>query len=161
MIKREYKFMRICDDRIDFADVENTITYSLSPNNLQENLNKREELLCKKITDLEAKLAEKETRIAELEDKDWYEGTIKQLEEQNERLIKQLAEKDEEIESLKYTVDFYKSYYVSFREKVIDELEKVRNFAYDTYREFGVFDETDLEHILDNQIEELKKGLNK
>lgn len=37
--------------------------------------------------DLEAKLAEKEIHIVELEDKDWYEGTIKQLEEQNERLI--------------------------------------------------------------------------
>ena len=34
-------------------------------------------------------LEEKETRIAELEDKDWYEATIKQLEEQNERLIKE------------------------------------------------------------------------
>lgn len=30
--------------------------------------------------------------------------------------------------------------------------EKIREFAYDTYKEFGVFDETDLEHILD-QIE--------
>ena len=40
---------------------------------------------------LKQQLVEKETRIAELEDKDWYEGTIKQLEEQNGRLIKQLA----------------------------------------------------------------------
>lgn len=30
--------------------------------------------------------------------------------------------------------------------------EKIREFAYDAYKEFGVFDETDLEHILD-QIE--------
>ena len=36
---------------------------------------------------LNKQLAEKEIRIAELEDKDWYEETIKQLEEQNERLI--------------------------------------------------------------------------
>ena len=83
------------------------------------------------------------------------------LEERNElanenfKLKQQLDEKDKEIERLQYTVDFYKSYYISFREKVIDELEKVRNFAYDTYRKFGVFDETDLEHILDNQIAEL------
>lgn len=48
------------------------------------------------ISNIEAKLAEKETRIAELEDKDWYEGTIKQLEEQNERLINKLAESEKE-----------------------------------------------------------------
>ena len=27
--------------------------------------------------------------------------------------------------------------------------EKIRTFAYDTFKEFGCFDETDLEHILD------------
>lgn len=27
--------------------------------------------------------------------------------------------------------------------------EKIRKFAYDTYKEFGVFDEVDLEYILD------------
>lgn len=79
------------------------------------------EKLENKIADLEAKLAEKEIRIAELEDKDWYEATIKQLEEQNARLIEerdgyyenysicwkdneqlkqQLAEKEDEIEKL-------------------------------------------------------------
>lgn len=62
----------------------------------------------KQIADLEAKLAEKETRIAELEDKDWYELTIKQLEEQCERLIIErdnaelkLADKDKEIQQWK------------------------------------------------------------
>ncbi|MBP3708336.1 MAG: hypothetical protein J6J36_07070 [Clostridia bacterium] len=34
-------------------------------------------------------LNEKDQRIAELEDKDWYEGVISQLEEQNGRLIRQ------------------------------------------------------------------------
>ena len=27
--------------------------------------------------------------------------------------------------------------------------EEIRTFAYDTFKEFGCFDETDLEHILD------------
>lgn len=61
-----------------------------------------------RIVELETKLAEKETRIAELEDKDWYELTIKQLEEQCERLIIErdnaelkLLEKENEIENLK------------------------------------------------------------
>ena len=42
------------------------------------------------------------------------------------KLKKQLAEKDKEIERFKHTVDFYKSYYLSFREKVIAELEKIK-----------------------------------
>lgn len=50
---------------------------------------------------LKQQLAEKDTRIAELEDKDWYEACIKQLEEQNNRLIDTLKEKDKEIERLK------------------------------------------------------------
>ena len=57
---------------------------------------------------LKQQLVEKDTRIAELEDKDWFEANIKQLEEQNNRLIgklkdkdEQLAEKDKEIERLK------------------------------------------------------------
>ena len=37
-----------------------------------------------------------------------------------------LAEKDKEIEKLNACVVFYKSYYVSFQEKVIDELERVK-----------------------------------
>ena len=39
------------------------------------------------------------------------------------------------------------------RKKVCEE---IRTFAYDTFKEFGCFDETDLEHILD-QIQEDKQ----
>ena len=35
--------------------------------------------------------------------------------------------------------------------------ENIRKFAYDTFNEFGCFDETDLEHILD-QIENEKES---
>lgn len=34
--------------------------------------------------------------------------------------------------------------------------EQIRRFAYDTFQEWGVFDETDLEHILD----QIEKGEN-
>lgn len=39
-------------------------------------------------------------RIKELEDKDWYEGTIKQLEEQNDRLIKERDELKSRLKAL-------------------------------------------------------------
>ena len=55
---------------------ENTITNLVEDNRASQEWYKKQ-------------LEEKETRIAELEDKDWYEETIKQLEEQNERLIKE------------------------------------------------------------------------
>lgn len=64
---------------LDLEDVDNTLTES--EQKIWEIMQKNQ--------DLEKQVAEKETRIAELEDKDWYEGTIKQLEEQNERLIKE------------------------------------------------------------------------
>ena len=102
MIKRKYANMRIYDYNIDFEDVENTITYSLSAKNLENNLNKREDALCNKISDLEAKLAESETdKKALISD---YENRITKhqelmswLEHNNEELKQQLAEKDAEI----------------------------------------------------------------
>ena len=37
-----------------------------------------------------------------------------------------------------------------YNSKIVEEVcEKIRKFAYDTFKEFGCFDETDLEHILD------------
>lgn len=85
MIRRKYANMRIYEDNIDFADVENTITYSLSAKNLENNLNKREEELCNKIADLEKKLAEKEKEIE-------YQENMKILavENQNKKAIEQL-----------------------------------------------------------------------
>ena len=48
---------------------------------------------------------------------------------ENIKLKQQLAENGKEIEKLNACVDFYKSYYISFNEKVIDELEKVKEFV--------------------------------
>ena len=127
MIKRKYANMRVYDYNIDFEDVENTITYSLSAKNLENNLNKREDELCNKISDLEAKLAEKEEFlhnrdkwIAELErqvntsramERVALKG-CKELEEQLEELKQQLAEKERQVKKLnneaqKYFEDAY------------------------------------------------------
>lgn len=48
---------------------------------------KDEQQLLKAYEALEKEFTKRSQKLAELEDKDWYEGTIKQLEEQNERLI--------------------------------------------------------------------------
>ena len=123
MIKRKYANMRIYDYNIDFEDVENTITYSLSAKNLENNLNKREEKLCDKITDLEAKLAESERKNFELLTKlnlKEYAPAFCTLADRDcealgqiERLKQQLAEKDAEIRVV-----------YSFRKQKCDNLQK-------------------------------------
>ena len=62
---------------------------------LQEHLKEQEE-----------EIEELKTRISELEDKDWYEACIKQLEEQNDKLIK---ERDEIQKELETSVDYWKN----------------------------------------------------
>ena len=123
MIKRKYANMRIYDYNIDFEDVENTITYSLSAKNLENNLNKREEKLCDKITDLEAKLAESERKNFELLTKlnlKEYAPAFCTLADRDcealgqiERLKQQLAEKDAEIRVV-----------YAFRKQKCDNLQK-------------------------------------
>ena len=75
-----------------------------------------------------------------------------------------LAEKDKEIEKLNACVDFYKSYYISFKEKVIDELEKVKEKInncpitdYDTNKHFVKMYQSDAIRQVDNQIKQLKE----
>lgn len=72
------------------------------------------------ITNLEAKLAESEGA---------YRDINRAFTEQRELWKQQLAEKEKEIEKLNACVVFYKSYFVSFQEKVIDELERVKEFC--------------------------------
>ena len=65
-----------------------------------------------------------------------------------------LAEKEKEIKKLNACVVFYKSYYVSFQEKVIDELERVKEkilpeISSYVKKEFVVKE-------FDNQIKQLK-----
>ena len=106
-------------------------------------------------------LAEKETRIAELEDKDWYEGTIKQLEEQNGRLIEQLAEKDKEVEICQNAIKklIRNCNTVMCKNKIdyaVEKLEKVKEFLEPKY-----FDNDQINYlakIIDQLITEIKEG---
>lgn len=89
---------------------------------------------------------------------------IFQQQELIDNLQSQLAEKDKEIEISKSTIDFYKSYYISFKEKVIDELEKVKeeigneiDTFIDIYENRCVKTD-DLEFFINNQIKQLKEN---
>ena len=117
------------------------------------------------VDELKQQLAEKDTRIAELEDKDWYEACIKQLEEQNNRLIDTLKEKDKEIERLNTIknnaiecADLFKVA-LSVRQKdlAIQELEKAKDWLNEPFDEDGCFKNGgDLIDYIDQQIKELK-----
>lgn len=63
-----------------------------------------------------------------------------------------LVEQQQEIEKLNAYVDFYKSYYISFHEKLIYELEKVKEKAMD----LNGFDMIQLKKYIDNQINQLE-----
>lgn len=127
-----------------------------------------------RLADLEAKLAKSE-KSKEINIKERDKICLEMATDYNRQILElkqQLAEKDKEIEKLQHYNDrlaqgIYHSYGEHFISKVkqdkisfaVEQLEKVRSFAYNTFKEFGCFDETDLEHILDNQIKELKKEM--
>ena len=153
MIRRKYANMRIYEDNIDFADVENTITYSLSAKNLENNLNKREEELCNKIADLEAKLSEK--------DKEYQ--SFKKIADENVNYLKNRILE----ETKNYTQDK-----ISF---AIAELEKVKELLntdfestiswIDSYEDGEYLNSMTYNHnntikIIDNQIKQLKEMSN-
>lgn len=134
------------------------------------------------IEELKQQLAEKEQRVAELEDKDWYEACIKQLEEQNGRLIEerdnyklQLAEKNEEIKKLTllYFGDENTETVLTTNKMInhtrmlfaVEQLEKVKEFVNDNLAEnyglngslFYVVDSAKLCKEIDQQIKQLKE----
>ena len=86
---------------------------------------------------------------------------------ENCELQKQLAEKEKEIEKLNACVDFYKSYSVSFQEKIIDELERVKEFCNNPKNRVEyeycpnawtyAVDKDKLMLEIDNQIKQLKE----
>lgn len=102
-----------------------------------------------KISDLEAKLAKSE-KERELDNSFW--------KQECDSLQKTLVEKDKEIEKLNACVDFYKSYYISFNKKVIDELEKVKSaFGLINSKLDKVETIKEYVHYIDHQINELKE----
>ena len=76
-----------------------------------------------------------------------------------DNLEKTIEEKNKEIERLNACVDFYKSYYISFNEKVIDELKKVKDYFIEGYAVCKNFSDFywDFTEQIDNQINELKE----
>lgn len=151
---------RISDLETKLAESEERYKKAYREGLLQKQFDKDMEIM-----QLKQQLAEKETRIAELEDKDWYEGTIKQLEEQNERLIKQLAEKDRELyltkDTLKHHTNIYNSLVESRQqdkiEFAIEQLEKVKEFYVHNVKWTAHENMSMIEYIY-NQINELKEG---
>ena len=142
--------------------------YYPKQNQLYDKIN--DELYCLGIKQDKTRLVD----FLNLMNEDWwtlYERN-KELREENQQLKQQLAEKDVEIEKLNACVKFYKSYYISFKEKVIDELEQVKEklleelqnvtdlldpLEYEDYHELigcGRGYKNSIEYI-DNQIEEL------
>ena len=102
-----------------------------------------------KISDLEAKLAKSE-KERELDNSFW--------KQECDSLQKTLVEKDKEIEKLNACVDFYKSYYISFNKKVIDELEKVKSaFGLINSKLDKVETIKEYVHYIDHQIKQLKE----
>lgn len=68
-----------------------------------------------------------------------------------------LAEKQKEIEKLNACVDFYKSYYISFKKKVIDELEKVKAELVKLKQDYSLsWCGIKIYNFIDDQIKELK-----
>ena len=78
------------------------------------------------------------------------------------------TDKDRKIEKLNACVDFYKSYFVSFQEKIIDELERVKEFCNNPKNRVEyeycpnawthAVDKDKLMLEIDNQIKQLKEG---
>lgn len=139
MIRRKYANMRIYEDNIDFADVENTITYSLSAKNLENNLNKREEELCNKISDLETKLAEKDAE-RELDNSFWKQecDSLQKALAEKEELKLRIKKLDKLYSEALETVDslFTNQDKISF---TIQQLEKVKEFCQnsDGFNKYG------------------------
>lgn len=110
------------------------------------------------------------SRISELEDQDWYESCIRQLEEQNDRLIQEREEKDKAIENLKQEINEWVGHkFVKLQyQKAIQELEKIEELLLDEYKKYPiVYDKTDdlvcgaldrdkTIEIINQQIKELK-----
>ena len=62
--------------------------------------------LFEELAEKDKEIEELKTRVSELQDKDWYEACIKQLEEQNDKLIKERDEMQKELET---SVDYWKN----------------------------------------------------
>lgn len=86
-------------------------------------------------------------------------ASYQQVKEENQQLKQQLAENGKEIEKINACVDFYKSYYISFKGKVIDELEKVKAELVKLGQDYSLnWCGIKIYNFIDDQINELKEG---
>ncbi len=88
--------------------------------NLQEHLKEQEE-----------EIKELKTRISELQDKDWYEACIKQLEEQNNKLIK---ERDELAFEKRNVFGLIEKMEIKVAEVTKEKIQKIRKQVCDEIR---------------------------
>lgn len=86
-------------------------------------------------------IEELKTRISELEDKDWYEACIKQLEEQNDKLIKERDEIQKELEtSVNYWKnEVFKKIEVKLTGVTKEKIQEIRKQVCDEIREKCVY----------------------
>ena len=97
--------------------------------------------LIAQIAELEHKLAEKDAELEKWSTQyaNAYVNRQNALIAEKVELQHQLAEKDKEIEKLNDCVDFYKSYYISFNDKVIDEFGESERVLVKTLRYLLVY----------------------
>lgn len=132
-----------------FGVIRNTETdFPYHTDDIAELLEEKDQ----QISDLEAKLAEKEDELNSAGVGEQF--ALKCCNEVKE----QLAEREKEIEKLNACVDFYKSYSVSFQEKVIDELEKVKSVINASVRDDHILWDFDIKAHIDNQINVLRNN---
>ena len=103
------------------------------------------------IYDLQSQLAEKEKSVDGLQEINQSLGqTCNNDAKEIERLRELIVEQDNKI-------NFYKSYYISFREKVIDELEKVKAELVKLGQDYSLnLCGIKIYNFVDDQINELK-----
>ena len=83
----------------------------------------REDLVDKVLLEKDKEIKELKTRISELEDKDWYEKCIKQLEEQNNNLIK---ERDELAFEKRNTFGLIEKMQIKLAEVTEEKIQEIR-----------------------------------
>ena len=82
----------------------------------------------------------------DMSDKDKSYLMIGDKEQDNNFRVEFCSDNEVLVNSVAKIIEHFADYAKQVRKEVCEE---IRTFAYDTLKEFGCFDETDLEHILD------------
>lgn len=108
----------------------------------------------KELIEKDKEIKELKNRVAELEDKDWYELCIRQLEDQNNKLIKERDELRFEkrnvfglIEAMEVKIGITKEKILTIRHQICDEIRNAIEVA--KVQEMWKGKELDINKILD------------